>query len=555
MLDFHLRDEWYQGAVAYLAYTENGRESAGSVFSPDALVGLHLTLPRGLGVCAARACLTADGGGEHVSLPLCLRSSEGGVDTYAALLVGGQFSATPLWFARLSVDSIFGRLTCVPAGGGRLRLSQEAGEGADLPLLFLSPATGRAGGALYQLPVTCLGGMRPDAYPGFFSNLASLGVSGLYLCPPAGEGACGKGQDPSACLPPAFIEAAKKQGIPLLGDLLLLAATQGDNDALLGADCPSVEEARPALWNIPFTLADGDNPTDLAGLAAEGGLVERAMRAGLGGLVIRAADCFGDAFLSAVRARMHAASEKEPLLLGGTAAPPVALAFGTRRRFFFGGELDAPLSYALRDALLAYLLLRDTAPLAAYLGDILPSMPPATLAVYPQLLSTYETGSFYAALSAETDSGRADALNTLAFLIAATLPGTPMYLAGEECSKDLDGQPECDSEMGEARRALCLRLAALRRKEGVYAGGACRLLHLSPDLLVFSREREGEALLTVVNPSDKTLTVTSPDGFSVVLGGRGRKTTFPLRPLGGIVVKIPRWEGEPCRLRFTHAAQ
>lgn len=550
MLDFHLPDEQYRAARGRLFYTENGRETAGGVFAPIALAGIHLTLPRALGVCAARLTLTADGGKETVTLPLCLRVSGGDSDTYAALVDGAALApAACLWFARLYVDSIFGRLACAPAGGGDVRFFHGE-ETEEIPLLFLPPPDEVSGGALYQLPVSCLFAMREEHYEGFFTYLASLGVSGLYLCPPVGEGACGKGQDPSACLPPAFAAAALCHGVRVFGDFLLLANAQGADNALLGAACPSVEEARPALWNTPFPPMDAETPADLASYTAAGGLLSRAAQAGFGGMVFRAADCFGDAFLAAARARM-AEEGKEPLILGGTAAGAVSVAFGTRRRFFFGGELDAPLSYALRDALLAYFLLRDPDPLARYLGDYLPSMPPSVQAVMPELLSTYETGSFFATLAAEVGADRADAMTAAALLVAATLPGSPAYLAGEEHGMDIDGTPLCDGDMGDGRMALCLRLANLRRKEGVYAGGEYRLLHLSPDLLIFSREREGEALLTVINPTERTLTASSPDGFSVVFGGRGRKTSFPVRPMGGIVVKVARWEGEPCCLRFS----
>ena len=58
-------------------------------------------------------------------------------------------------------------------------------------------------------------------------------------------------------------------------------------------------------------------------------------------------------------------------------------------------------------------------------------------------------------------------------------------------------------------------------------------------------------MLTVINRSSARLSVVSPEGFSVVLGGRGLKTAFAVRPLGGIVIKVACWDGEPCRMHFV----
>ena len=79
-----------------------------------------------------------------------------------------------------------------------------------------------------------------------------------------------------------------------------------------------------------------------------------------------------------------------------------------------------------------------------------------------------------------------------------------------------------------------------------------RVYHISPTLALFSREGEGESLLTLLNASPDPLTVSSADGFFAVFGGRGRKTHFTLRPHSGAVIKIPRWENESCRLHFSH---
>ena len=547
MPNFCLQDCLYQNKRGRLFYTENGKEiGARAVFARGALVGVHLSLPRDLGATDVSLYLSADGEEEAACLPLRLRASCRGVDTYA-LLWEGETLSSPLYFFRIVADTLFGRLHGRATADGALHFSRK--EGDAFPLLFTPAWRQDAAGGLYLLPLSRLERMGEGAYTGFFLYLASLGVGQIYLCPPAGEGARGNGQDPSACLPRAFAAAARENGVQLLGDLLLLCGAQ-EGGELLPALCPPLrgQAARDippvSFWEAPF-LPEEDGG-DLLRLTGEDGVISTALRAGYNGFVLRAADCFGDAFLSALRARLGDA--EGACLLGATAAGGASLAFGTRRRFFFGGELDAPLSYNLRTALLAYFLLRDTEPLSYYLSVLLPTLPPAALHKQPNLLSSYEGDGFFATLAAPCGEARAETYTALAFLVAATLPGVPAYFAGEERSEKGE---EC-GEAADARLAPLLRLAALRRKECVYRAGEFRLLHLSGTLLAFAREGEGESLITLVNMSEEPLSVSSPEGFSVVFGGRGRKNSFLLRPLTGAVLKIAHWAGESTRLRFEN---
>lgn len=529
---------------AELYFFENGKETGGRrVFAPASLVGLTLALPRSLGTSAAELTLFSERGEPLLRLPLSFVEWEGEREAYAALLEPPP-AAVPLCFLSLALDTAFGRLFCTEREDGTLSFVAYPSPDTRIPLLLLESDEKKAppvGGPLYCLPLSSACRMKREEAEALLSTLSSLGMGAVYLCPSPREGADGEGGDPSTPSPSVFLTLAREKGITVLGDLLLLLGVGEHPDLLFGGFCsppsqnaPVEEEPRPAFWGLPLSLQE-EGGSSLADICGEAGVVEHALRAGYGGLVVRAADCFGDSFLAAMRKTLAGAGE--PLLLGGTETGSVAIAFGTRRRFFFGGELDAPLSYTLRDALLAYFLSRDIRPLAAYLRKTLPIMPPATLAATPNLLSDGAVGCFYEALAPLGEER--EPVAAMAYLAAATLAGVPAYYAGEE-------------EAWEGGVALLRRLALLRKKEPTYAQASFSLLHLTPTLLVFLRKGEGEGLLTVLNPSGEPLTVSSPDGFFVVFGGRGRKQRFTLRPRGGAVLKIPLWEGESCRLHFSH---
>ncbi|MBQ8174473.1 MAG: hypothetical protein IJ009_03630 [Clostridia bacterium] len=536
----------WQNESAELYFFENGRETgARRVFSPHALLGLTLVLPRSLGTRVASLALLSEQGEPVLHLPLSFVEWEGEREAYAALVDDVPSAAMPLSYLSLTVECAYGKLFCVPGTDGRIGFSAYPSPRSHIPLLFLEEteqSSPLAGGSLYCLPLAYASLLDATGAEELVSSLSSLGVRCVYLCPSSREGADGEGEDPSTPLPSAFMRAAKEREICLLGDFLLLCGVTEHPDLLFGGFCspssqnaPVEQEPRPAFWNAPLA-AYNEKPLSLVECCGEEGTIAAALRVGYDGMVVRAADCFGDAFLSAMQRSLQ--GSKNPVLLGGTETGSVAIAFGTRRRFFFGNELDAPLSYTLRNALLDYFLDGDTRSLAAYVHNTLATMPPATLVCLPNLLSDGAVGLFYDALSPLGET--AGDFAAMAYLVAATLPGVPAYYAGEEESAWENGA------------ALLRRVALLRKKESTYAHGDFSLLHLSPTLLVFSRRGEGESLFTVINSCEEPLTLSSPDGFFVVFGGRGRKQSFTVRPRTGIVVKIPLWENESCRLHFSH---
>ncbi len=535
-----------------LIFTENGDEvGLRRAYATAALVGVCLRLPRELGTVYAALSVARDGRGT-TTLPLRYCGSEKGTDRYAALVDSASFLPQGgVLLCRLTVDGLYGRCGTRQEADGSLSLHLRE-EGDAFSLFFAESAypapTWLFGGSLFVLPLSLLPWVASEYgrdFLSFFAHLSGLGVRALWLAPPCGEEKEG-GSAPSALLS-AFLPAARQFSIQILYDFLLVSgAREGGGmfvrDTRDGA-CDSSggePDARMAFWNSP-QLSDGEDAVCPAFFFGEGGVVSRYSGEPGGGFVLRAADRFGDTFLSALRGSMTAMGEDRcPLLLGATEAGADAIAFGVRRRFFSGWELGAPLSRVLRQALEGYLLRGETAPLARYLSTVLPALPSFVACTTPALLSDYESGLFADACRAG-DPDHAVALSRLAYLIAGTLPGVLAYGYGEEYG--------AEPEKPGGTLAYHIRIARLREKEAVYRSPALRLLHIEKDLLIFSREREGEALLTVINPSPHPMRVVSRDGFYVVFGGRGRKTAFPLPPRSGLVVKVARWAGETCRLR------
>lgn len=523
--------------------TENGRHGGTRyAFSGDCLLGLHLILPRSLGAHEVLACLTPDAGGESLSVPLSLIHSEHGWEEYAAMLDTARiFSRGRLFFLTLSFRSVYGLLYGRATEGERVSFSHEAGRG--FPLLLTEQREElTVGGGVLAMPFSALASTgelcrgEDGDYDRFFSHLAAHGIKALLLSLSACEGAGLR--EEALALPPAARESAAAHGVACLFDLLPFVSLHKvgrlpDPTDPQGYDLCDTGEASA----IPPACGIED-PISPATLCGEGGILARAIDGGYFGVFLRYADRFGDPFLCAVRRELSLRAQGA-LFLGCVACPDVdGIAFGRRRRFF-DGALDGLVSYALRNALLAYLSDGATELLSSFLSRTLGAMPTHQLchAVHPlDEPSGVPFSSLLAPLvEGQVGEGHLSDLSRLAFLIAATLPGMPML-------------PEGGAE--EEAFAFRLRLFGMRRKEKTLHTGRLRLHTLTPDLLVFSREREGEMLLTVINRSPDALKISSAEGFSVLFGGRGRKLLYRLAPYSGTVLRFELFTGEVGALSF-----
>lgn len=523
-------------------FTENGvRRPMRTAFVRGCLLGIHLTLPRSLSAHGVCACLAHDTGDEESCVPLSLVGCTGDQEEYAALFDSGRKGELMGVFSlSLFLQTPRGRLYLHSCEDGRLRLLPEAASFTSV-LFFEGGSTG--GGACYFLPYEDLfrtGGLcRGDDgdYDRFFSHLAAHGVRTLFLLLPASGDAhlC----DLGLSLPEGVRECAKEHGVSCLLDLLPFLCLH--------------RAGRAAEPNDPvgYRLCDdtGDLPAIVSPLTprelcGEDGILARAIAGGYGGVVLRYADRLGDPLLCAVRAELCARLGADAPFVVCQACTDISAFPAPRSRRFYRGTVSGAVSYTLKNALLDYLGTGETELLSACFMQTMAQTPAPILchtvhpldevggARFADLLAALPTG--------EENAPSVGALLRLAALISATVTGTPALPdEGEE----------------EDAFAFRLRLFGICRKERALLSGALALHTLRPDLLVFSRAREGEMLTVVINRSPDTLVASSPDGFSVLLGGRGRKLVQRIAPYSGTVLRFSLFAGEHPSLSLRRQKQ
>jgi glycosidase len=313
-------------------------------------------------------------------------------------------------------------------------------------------------------------------------------------------------------------------------------------------------------WNIPILpRLRTDEPSCREFFLGKDGVIAKWTRAGVAGFRLDVADELSDSFIRGIRERLD--ENGEDTVLWGEVWEDASnkIAYGRRRRYYWGGELDGVMNYPLREGLLAYFRRGDTAPLRYALEEVLPAAPKAVADRQMNLLGTHDTLRILTALGGASEEGKSNdelahlrmtkeerrlALERLklAYLALATLPGLPCIYYGDEVGMEGYRDPfnrlpfpwhRMDGELLAYYRAV----GELRGKESLYREGELRLHTLTPSRLVFSRTDGSRCAVTVINRSQSPLPIRLPKGARVLFGGVG-EAGGALPPMSGAVIRM-----------------
>ena len=207
-------------------------------------------------------------------------------------------------------------------------------------------------------------------------------------------------------------------------------------------------------WGFPtLPNVDEGNPDYKAYICGENGVVRRWLRAGAAGWRLDVADELPDAFLEALRAAAKA--EKPDALIAGEVWEDASnkIAYGKRRRYLLGGQLDSVMNYPFRGAILSFLTGGDAAAAMETVLSVLENYPPQVTRVLMNNIGTHDTERALTALAGEPRRNRGRrwqsgaglspqqrrrglALLRCASLLQYTLPGVPCLYYGDEAGTE-----------------------------------------------------------------------------------------------------------------------
>jgi cyclomaltodextrinase len=256
-------------------------------------------------------------------------------------------------------------------------------------------------------------------------------------------------------------------------------------------------------------------------ITGENGVLEKWMSLGASGWRLDVADELSEGFLRELRKTVKAA-KPDALIIGEVwedASNKVA--YGFRRHYFEGEELDSVMDYPFKDAIIAYVRTGKAELLRETVESICENYPKPALYCLMNILGTHDTERILTVLSgnnhstrderaaavlSEDERRRAKSLLRLASALQFTLPGVPCIYYGDEAG--LEGYEDpfnrgCypwgseDSELIDWYR----NLLTARRDCPAFSGGDYRALRAEDGIFIFTRYKNCIKAVVAINLS------------------------------------------------------
>ena len=315
-------------------------------------------------------------------------------------------------------------------------------------------------------------------------------------------------------------------------------------------------EKYTAWWGIgTLPRLDPEVPSLRAFFAGQGGVIERYARYGIGGLRLDVVDELSDGFVRDIRARLLSVAPDAVLYGEVWEDASHKVAYGVRKQYYLGDELDGVMNYPLRTGLIEYL--RDGKPSSLFyaLCEVLPNMPKRAADLAMNLLGSHDTERILTALVGEPEDGYSmdeiakkrlspkayqygSQLLVLGYLVLCTLPGIPTVYYGDEVGMEGYRDPfnrmpypwhKRDTDLLDAYREI----GQLRRSSPILREGAFSLHVLDSERLIFSRRGEDAVLITVINRGSRGIRLIFDRAVTPLYGAYITGTRQLIPPLSG----------------------
>lgn len=316
-------------------------------------------------------------------------------------------------------------------------------------------------------------------------------------------------------------------------------------------------------WGIPILpKLNQSDPDCRRYFTAPGGIIARWLARGADGWRLDVADELPDAFLDELRQVAKQVSGGEAAVIGEVwenAADKIA--YGHRRRYLRGGQLDSVMNYPFRNAVLELLSRRDVGTFVRTLTEIYASYPREVCDSLMNLLGTHDTARILTVLGDPTGGDgksnaelsalrlspdarkRAVALLRIASTLQYTVYGFPSVYYGDEAGLEGYHDPFCRRPYpwGDEDPVLTAHYRLLGRFRAAHPalrGGDFRFLYVTDTAFLYERAGGDDRVLVAVNVGNAPASVPVPDGTWIdLLSAAPVRDTLILPPVSGALLE------------------
>lgn len=265
-------------------------------------------------------------------------------------------------------------------------------------------------------------------------------------------------------------------------------------------------------------------------ICGKNGILRRWLRLGISGWRLDVADELPDVFLDDLRNAVKEENENAVIIGEVWEDATNKFAYGERRRYLLGGQLDSVMNYPFADAILNYVKFGNAQAFMSAIMSIIENYPPCVVNVLMNHIGTHDTERAITRLAGESAQGKdrswqhshnqlsdydylkGISMMKLASLIQYTLPGVPSLYYGDEAGMQGMKDPfnrACfpwDNINKELYRWY-KRLGEIRRGCKAFREGSFEPLYAADSAIAYVRRSEENSVLTAVNNSNSELQI------------------------------------------------
>ena len=253
-----------------------------------------------------------------------------------------------------------------------------------------------------------------------------------------------------------------------------------------------------------------------------GGVIEKYTSMGIGGWRLDVADELPDSFLYSLRECAHKNSDGNAIIIGEVwENAAVKVAYGKRRNYFHGLQLDSVMNYPLRNGIIDFVTYGIADMLYNVLVEIYTSYPRIVCDSLMNILGTHDTERILTVLG---DNYRPDAPNDhlavmrmtsqekemavkrlkMASVLQYTVYGIPSVFYGDEAGMEGYHDPFCRRPFpwGNENEELLehyKKLGMIRNIEKAFDRGDFRILEHGKETLIYERSKDDSRVVVVAN--------------------------------------------------------
>ena len=292
----------------------------------------------------------------------------------------------------------------------------------------------------------------------------------------------------------------------------------------------------------------------------DGGVIEKYTKMGIGGWRLDVADELPDEFLYRLRECVHKNSDGEGIVIGEVwENAAIKTAYGKRRNYFHGRQLDSVMNYPLRNGIIDFVTCGDAGMLYNVLMELYLSYPRCVCDSLMNILGTHDTERIITVLG---DNYRPDAPNDhlavmrmtpqekeravsrlkMASILQYTVYGIPSVFYGDEAGLEGYHDPFCRRTFPWGREHTGLlehyrKLGELRNIEKAFDRGSFRFIDHTSTALAYERYKDGSRVIVLANGGNENYKIRLDGKWIDMLSYESYENQISVKPHTARIMK------------------